>query len=34
MDLVFKSVDADHGCFMLRDEDGRLVPKAAATAPA
>jgi signal transduction histidine kinase len=28
MDLVFKSVDADHGCFMLRDEDGRLVPKA------
>ncbi len=28
MNLVFKSVDADHGCFMLRDEDGRLVPKA------
>ncbi|MBP3957880.1 GAF domain-containing protein [Gemmata sp. G18] len=28
MDLVFKSVDADHGCFMVRDEDGRLVPKA------
>ncbi len=28
MGLVFKSVDADHGCFMLRDEDGRLVPKA------
>ena len=28
MDLVFKSVDADHGCFMLRDEDGHLVPKA------
>jgi signal transduction histidine kinase len=27
MDLVFKSVEADHGCFMLRDE-GRLVPKA------
>jgi signal transduction histidine kinase len=28
MDLVFKAVNADHGCFMLRDEDGRLVPKA------
>jgi signal transduction histidine kinase len=28
MDLVFKSVQADHGCFMLRDESGRLVPKA------
>src|SRR6266545_910408 len=28
MDLVFKSVDADHGCFMVRDEDGKLVPKA------
>ncbi|QJW93420.1 ATP-binding protein [Frigoriglobus tundricola] len=28
MDLVFKSVEADHGCFMLRDETGRLVPKA------
>ncbi|MBM3979391.1 MAG: GAF domain-containing protein [Planctomycetes bacterium] len=28
MELVFKSVDADHGCFMLRDEAGRLVPKA------
>ncbi|MBN9121769.1 MAG: GAF domain-containing protein, partial [Planctomycetes bacterium] len=28
MDLVFKSVAADHGCFMLRDENGRLVPKA------
>jgi signal transduction histidine kinase len=28
MDLVFKSVEADHGCFMLRDSDGRLVPKA------
>ena len=28
MDLVFKSVSADHGCFMLRDEEGRLVPKA------
>ena len=28
MELVLKSVDADHGCFMLRDEDGSLVPKA------
>jgi signal transduction histidine kinase len=28
MDLVFKSVEADHGCFMLRDETGRLTPKA------
>ncbi|MCI0701029.1 MAG: ATP-binding protein [Planctomycetia bacterium] len=28
MDLVFKSVEADHGCFMLRDEDGNLIPKA------
>jgi signal transduction histidine kinase len=28
MDLVFKSVDADHGCFMVRDADGKLVPKA------
>ena len=28
MDLVLQSVDADHGCFMLRDEDGELVPKA------
>lgn len=28
MDLVFKSVEADHGCFMLRDQDGHLVPKA------
>ncbi len=28
MDLVFKSVEADHGCFVLRDETGRLVPKA------
>jgi len=27
MDLVFKSVEADHGCFMLRDVDGQLVPK-------
>lgn len=28
MDLVFKSVSADHGCFVLRDDDGRLVPRA------
>ena len=28
MQLVLKSVDADHGVFMLRDEDGRLVPRA------
>ncbi|AWM41564.1 Sensor protein ZraS [Gemmata obscuriglobus] len=28
MNLVFKSVGADHGCFVLRDESGRLVPKA------
>jgi len=28
MQLVIKSVDADHGVFMLRDEDGRLVPRA------
>ena len=28
MDLVLKSVDADHGCFMLRAEDGSLVPRA------
>jgi signal transduction histidine kinase len=28
MELVFKSVNADHGCFMLRDQDGHLVPKA------
>jgi signal transduction histidine kinase len=28
MQLVLRSVDADHGCFMLRDEDGRLMPKA------
>ncbi len=28
MDLVFRSVEADHGCFMLRDADGRLMPKA------
>jgi signal transduction histidine kinase len=29
MELVLRSVDADHGCFMLRDETGALVPKAA-----
>ena len=29
MDLVLRSVDADHGCFMLRDDTGALVPKAA-----
>jgi signal transduction histidine kinase len=28
MDLVFKSVQADHGCFMLRDDSGHLIPKA------
>ncbi len=28
MQLVLKSVDADHGCFMLRDEEGNLSPKA------
>lgn len=28
MNLVFKLVEADHGCFVLRDESGRLVPKA------
>lgn len=28
MNLVFKSVEADHGCFVLRDESGKLVPKA------
>ncbi len=28
MELVLKSVDADHGCFMLRTEDAALVPKA------
>ncbi len=28
MDLVLKSVDADHGCFMLREPDGSLVPQA------
>src|SRR5205823_13167005 len=29
MELVLRSVDADHGCFMLRDETGALVPRAA-----
>jgi signal transduction histidine kinase len=29
MELVLKSVEADHGCFMLRAENGALVPKAA-----
>jgi signal transduction histidine kinase len=29
MDLVLRSAEADHGCFMLRDEAGHLVPKAA-----
>jgi signal transduction histidine kinase len=28
MDLVLKSVDADHGCFMLRDEGGKLAARA------
>ena len=28
MELVLRSVDADHGCFMLRNEDGSLTPKA------
>lgn len=28
MELVLKSVEADHGCFMLRNETGSLVPKA------
>jgi signal transduction histidine kinase len=28
MELVLKSVDADHGCFMLREETGTLAPKA------
>jgi signal transduction histidine kinase len=28
MELVLRSVDADHGCFMLRNEDGGLTPKA------
>jgi len=29
MDLVLKSIEADHGCFMLRDERGVLVPRLA-----
>lgn len=28
MELVLKSVDADHGCFMVRDHDGPLEPMA------
>jgi signal transduction histidine kinase len=28
MELVLKSVEADHGLFMVRDEQGHLVPKA------
>lgn len=28
MELVLRSVAADHGCFMLRNEDGNLIPKA------
>jgi signal transduction histidine kinase len=28
MDLVLRSVEADHGCFMLRDEAGALAPRA------
>jgi signal transduction histidine kinase len=28
MELVMKSVEADHGCFMVRDEKGTLVPRA------
>jgi signal transduction histidine kinase/pSer/pThr/pTyr-binding forkhead associated (FHA) protein len=28
MELVTRSVDADHGCFMLRTEDFTLIPKA------
>lgn len=31
MDLVFRSVGADHGCFMLRSEDGKLEPRAVRT---
>ncbi|QDU19588.1 ATP-binding protein [Urbifossiella limnaea] len=29
MELALRTADADHGCFMLRDEAGQLVPKAA-----
>lgn len=28
MDLVFRSIDADHGCFMLRGDEGRLEARA------
>lgn len=28
MDLVLKSVQGDHGCFVLRDEAGHLIPRA------
>src|SRR4029079_2575431 len=28
MALVLRSIQADHGCFMLRDEAGRLTPRA------
>ena len=28
MELVLTSVEADHGCFMIRDELGHLVPRA------
>ena len=28
MELVLRSVDADHGCFMLREEKGNLAPRA------
>jgi signal transduction histidine kinase/pSer/pThr/pTyr-binding forkhead associated (FHA) protein len=28
MELVLKSVEADHGCFVIRDEGGHLVPRA------
>jgi signal transduction histidine kinase len=28
MDLVLKSVDADHGCFMLREDGGKLAARA------
>ena len=28
MDLVLKSVQGDHGCFVLRDDAGHLIPRA------
>jgi len=28
MDLVLTSVEADHGCFMIRDDAGHLLPRA------